>query len=88
MLALSVSVTVMPVSTATGTFSVCAVVPPLATRTGATAAAPVSETSSSQKLVWRLVSSSDSNVRVIVCPEYAERSTVRSTYAAPASESE
>ena len=34
MFALSVSVTVMPVSTRRGTFSVWAVVPPLAVRTG------------------------------------------------------
>ena len=35
-----------------------------------------------------LPSSSDRNLRLTVWPAYADRSTVRSTYAAPASESE
>ncbi len=88
MFALSVSVTVMPVSTASGTFSVCAVVPPLAARTGATVGAPVIETSSSQKVVWMLPSSSERNRRLTVWPAYADRSSVRSTYDAPALESD
>ena len=46
------------------------------------------EMSSSQKVLMTLLSSSERNLRLTVCPAYADRSTVRSTYDAPASESE